>query len=542
MTVISRQRLLCYLTVVVLCLGSGPFAAVGLGEDAGSIPAADRALLAEGRRAVDRWNAPRAREAAKQLMQRYPQSPFVYKVAARADFISGRYAECRKKLKKIRELGGEPPENLAKIIGELKELHKSFKTIESGRFAISYARSIDGVITDYAFPVLKRSLISLSKHLDWKPGRAKIRVEIYPDVKSFSTATTLSMKEIKTSGAVAICKFNRIMITSPRLYLRGYRWADTLAHELTHYVLIRKTGHDIPVWLHEGIAKYSETLWRQGGASNQLTPMQSTLLAEARKTDQFIPFEDMAISLVKLDSSHEVALAYAEVVSFIHYLNAEHGVESLGELIGRIESGKTVGSALSEVAGGSTDKMFGRWKNWLNDVSLDPIPGLRVLPRKLTEKRDNTAREERMSGSVPEDAQKYIRLGDMLRDAQRPGGAVKEYRKALQRSDKISPDLRVELARVLMRSDQITPAETTLSEVGKYYPDYLPLYLTRARIHRQQGATEATVEDLRTVIDINPFDPRPHRMLIRIYREKDEEGKLQREQKVLKEIYNWLRE
>jgi tetratricopeptide (TPR) repeat protein len=194
------------------------------------------------------------------------------------------------------------------------------------------------------------------------------------------------------------------------------------------------------------------------------------------------------------------------------------------------------------VAGGSTDEMFGRWKNWLNDVSLDPIPGLRVLPRKLTEKRDNTAREERMSGSVPEDARKYIRLGDMLRDAQRPAGAVKEYRKALQRSDKISPDLRVELARVLMRSDQITPAETTLSEVGKYYPDYLPLYLTRARIHRQQGATEAAVEDLRTVIDINPFDPRPHRMLIRIYREKDEEGKLQREQKVLKEIYNWLRE
>ncbi|MFW6456722.1 MAG: peptidase MA family metallohydrolase, partial [Planctomycetota bacterium] len=494
----------------------------------------------EGRSAVDSWNAGRARGVARELMQRYPESPFVLSVAAQADFISGRYAACREKLDRIEELGGEPPEKLQHITGELEDLHESFQTVESDQFTISYARPVDGILAEYAPEVLERSLSVLSDYLNWRPEENKIRVEIYPTLSSFSTATTLSTEEIRTSGAVAICKFNRIMIASPRLYMQGYRWADTLSHELTHYILIRKTGHDIPVWLHEGIAKSTETLWREGHSSTRLTPMQSTLLAQAREEDRFIPFDDMAISLVKLDSREEVALAYAEVVSFIHYLKDSYGVDSLSDVIGYIEEGKSVKAALRETGGAETSDMYEQWEKWVSNVSLDPIPGLRVLPRKIAEGEDNTARDERMMGGVEEEAQRYVRLGDMLRDESRPNAAAIEYRKAVGQAETISPELRVELARVLLKSDQVGAAEATLEEVAEYYPDFLPLYLVRARLRRREGDEEGAIEDLRTVVSINPFDPRPHRMLVKLYQRIGETDKVEREQRVLDKIDGWL--
>ena len=501
---------------------------------------ADEVLLRECRRAITRWDADRAREIVGQLKRRHPGQPVMAALAAQAAFIAGRYQECREHLRILEDAGQDTPQPIAGISEELEELHGSFRKMESETFRLRWVDPADQVVAEYAPEVLEKALKSLSNALQWEHTGSKILVEIYPDLESFATATTLSMEEINTSGAVAICKFNRIMITSPRLYLQGYRWADTLAHELTHYVLIRKTGHDIPVWLHEGIAKYCETLWRNGGSTKRLTPMQATLLAEAREGNRYISFDRMHTSLVKLDSGEEVALAYAEVVSFIHFLRDVRGDNCLPLLIEQVAGGKDVQIALQNATGLAADRLIRRWKEWLDAQKLDRIPGLRVLPRKLSEGQDNTGRTADLSGVLPEEAYRFLRLGDMLRDQSRPGAAVMEYRKAIGSTEQIFPHLQVRLARMELRSRQLASAEQTLRKMARYYPDHFPLHLARAELERRRNNLDRAVANLETAAHINPFDPRVHQALAGLYAATGQPERRKREERVLQRLYKWL--
>ena len=56
---------------------------------------------------------------------------------------------------------------------------------------------------------------------------------------------------------------------------------DTLSHEYTHYILTKKSRNNLPLWMHEGIAKYFETRWRNNYA--YLTPIMETMLAGGLK-------------------------------------------------------------------------------------------------------------------------------------------------------------------------------------------------------------------------------------------------------------------
>src|SRR5439155_1682145 len=81
---------------------------------------------------------------------------------------------------------------------------------------------------------------------------------LYGEVADLAKVSTLTLKEIETSGTIALCKFNRLMIVSPRALVRGYPWLDTLAHEFTHFVVSRASHNTVPIWFHEGLAKFEE--------------------------------------------------------------------------------------------------------------------------------------------------------------------------------------------------------------------------------------------------------------------------------------------
>ena len=85
---------------------------------------------------------------------------------------------------------------------------------------------------------------------------------------------------------------------------------DTLSHEYVHYLLTKKSRNHLPLWMHEGIAKYLETQWRE--ESQYLSPIMETVLSNALKNDYRIPLEAMMPSLAKLKTAEDVQLAYAE--------------------------------------------------------------------------------------------------------------------------------------------------------------------------------------------------------------------------------------
>src|SRR6202012_3200991 len=80
-----------------------------------------------------------------------------------------------------------------------------------------------------------------------------IRVEILGAPADLARTSPLTQAEIETTGTIALSKYNKLMVVSPRATLFGYPWMDTLAHEYTH-LLVSRISHDaVPVGVAEGL-------------------------------------------------------------------------------------------------------------------------------------------------------------------------------------------------------------------------------------------------------------------------------------------------
>src|SRR5437899_10205233 len=130
------------------------------------------------------------------------------------------------------------------------------------------------------------------------------------------------------------------MIVSPRALVSGYPWLDTLTHEYTHFIVSRVSHNTVPIWLHEGLAKFEERRWREkaGGA---LTPTMEHLLATGLARKHLITFEQMHPSMAKLPSQEDTALAFAEVYTVIEYLVAQIGWDGVRRVLAEMKGGKT---------------------------------------------------------------------------------------------------------------------------------------------------------------------------------------------------------
>ena len=88
------------------------------------------------------------------------------------------------------------------------------------------------------------------------------------------------------------------------------------AHEFIHFVISKKSRNKVPIWLHEGIAKYYESSWRT--KPEALSASSEKLLEEAVRNGGLITFEQMHLN-AKLPSQESEALAFAEVFTMIEF-------------------------------------------------------------------------------------------------------------------------------------------------------------------------------------------------------------------------------
>src|SRR5256886_16565580 len=184
---------------------------------------------------------------------------------------------------------------------------------------------------------MKKAYAALTKALGVSPP-AKIRVEVYETAQALSRVSPLTVAEIKASGTIALCKYNRLMITSPRALLRGYAWLDTLSHEFTPYLVTQKGRNSVPIWLQEGLAKFLETRWR-GAPGLAVDEMSLALLQDAAKHGKLIPFARMHPSIAMLPTQEQAALAFAEVEAAMRLLYQRGGQAALTELISAMAAG-----------------------------------------------------------------------------------------------------------------------------------------------------------------------------------------------------------
>jgi tetratricopeptide (TPR) repeat protein len=479
------------------------------------------AHLESGETYLSRWQigeASQSADRALELAKNNEDRASAYFLKSQVEFFKGNYAQAKKFAEEAYSQNpkGKKIGNFLDYISRVSEVGGEFKEVRTERFLLRYGHAKDSILLGYAEDVLNKAYYEIGLDLEAYPGEPVI-VEIYPDLKSFTLASTLSEKDIKTTGVVGICKFNRIMILSPRLLPQGYSWFDTLAHEYTHYLIFLKSGNTVPVWLHEGIAKFQERRWKEK-KRKVINPFYETLLATAVKEDSLVPIGKMHPSLGKLDSAYEAQLAFAQVGTIVDFLVRKWGSQSLVDLLDIIREKEDLGLAIKEVTNMSFDDFYGLWVEDLRGKNLNVrIPGLKV--KELRFKQEKTRPQDQSEDLVDLDdarAREYTRLGDLLSIRERVKAAAYEYEKALH-FDRYSPIIINRLASVQISQGEYDEAKKRLSASLELYPEYVDTHVNLGRIYLNQGNLNEAEKAYREAIAINPFNPEIHIALASIY-------------------------
>jgi hypothetical protein len=245
-----------------------------------------KAGLALAFQELDAWDVVGARRLLDELIARAPDEPGVVKLQAQVLFEEARYADAQAALQR---LGGQADVDFAALVQGAGKVTRAMETRESANFVVAYRPGPDAVLVPYALETLEKQRAALAEQLGYAPP-GKVRIEFVQNARELSMVSTLPLEAIKKTGTIAICKFNRLMVTTPRALLRGYEWQDTLAHEFTHLVISKMSRDTVPIWIHEGLAKFLESSWR-GAPGQGSSPAAMGLLAEALKQNKLIPFE-----------------------------------------------------------------------------------------------------------------------------------------------------------------------------------------------------------------------------------------------------------
>lgn len=194
-----------------------------------------------------------------------------------------------------------------------------------------------------------------------------LRFEVVSDLMSLSYLTGLSLQAAETTGTIAIARFGRVILVSPRATVEGFPWQDTVAHELTHLAVTRLSRDEAPLWLQEGIAKREETRWRPAAPADD--PRAAHLatrraLAEGR----FIAIDDLGPSIAMLPTPRDAATAYAEVQDFLDYVTAQTGDAVVALLLQELRTfgQRRVDDALRSASGYDFKGWLARWKHALS--------------------------------------------------------------------------------------------------------------------------------------------------------------------------------
>ncbi len=493
-------------------------------------------LLQEVEDDIRIWQISRASDSVNQALSIASSDEEIYRanyLKALVEFNKGNYESAGEYAEKTVSLKEPQDTDYINFIIAASKHVPDFKEIRSENFLIRYSNPKDIILAEYAKDVLEKSRYEIGLDLEIYPEEPVI-VEIYPDMNSFTLASTLPAQNVEKTGVVGICKFNRIMILSPRLLPKGYTWADTLAHEYVHYLLFLKSENTVPVWLHEGIAKYEEKRWKEK-QTDVISPFYETILSEALENDELVPIEKMHPSLAMLDSARQAQLAFAQSGTMVDYLEDNWGQDALTSLIDSLRETDDYKLAIEKVAALEFSEFYDSWENDLRSKGLEErIPDVKVKGARIknTEKESSDGSEDLVDIENFR-AKDYTRLGDLLKQRGRLNPASYEYEKALA-LDPYSPIISSRLASTLNAMGESNKAREILHPVLDLYPNHLDIHMILGRIYLDEGNYNMAQQEYMSAAYINPYNPEVHASLIILYDKLKEPELKSREEKFLK--------
>ncbi len=448
-----------------------------------------------------------ARALLADLEKRAADTVEVKWLRAELAFQTGDYAGAVKLLDKL------PGDAVDGLVGGTRKLAMStlsvteaFAELKSpkGHFVIRYAPGPDATIAELAGEVLDAAWEAVGNDLGLRPADP-IRVELLGAPSDLAKLSPLTESDIETTGTIALSKYNKLMVVSPRATIFGYPWMDTLAHEYTHLVVSRVSNDTVPVWLQEGLARFEQTRWRRP-AEIVLSATEQSLLTSALKKGRLITFDEMHPSMAKLPSQEAAALAYAEVYTLVGWMHKKVGYKGIQAALLAQRDGKSARRAVAEALDMTWGAVEAEWKKDLKateraDRASPARAGKPIKFAKGGVDSENVGLEQ-----VNARAKKHARLGGMMRARGLLDAAAIEYEKALTAG---GPDAFVagKLARTLVelgKHERAIELATPLTAADDR-DAVAAVTLGMARSARQEWPLAITAYE--QALRVSPFDP-----------------------------------
>ncbi|UCD78346.1 MAG: tetratricopeptide repeat protein [Desulfobacterales bacterium] len=455
------------------------------------------------------WDVEAVWPQVTEALSKYPQNPELLEIAAHIAFYRGDYQESLDLIKRSAAGGGDDERRIGftVFVEDTIRVLAPYRRYETEHFIILLDETRDGILVDYLSDALEKTYQVMAQRYGFEP-REKVRVELFPDTQAFYFTSTLSVRDIEVTGAVGLAKFNKLQFLSPRALIHGYRWLDAISHEYMHYLIVKMTANNAPIWFHEGLAKYEETRWRDG--PGYLSAQYQTLLAQAQSENKLIGFSQMEPSLVHLESPAEVQLAYAQAASAVEFIISTAGYDGLKKIVDQMAWSHQKGAAdsIRTVLGLEFSEFEKKWAAYLADKALRVVPGASIQRFKV---KQGSATDDRMELQEIKSivARNRAHLGDRLKARGRMRAAVLEYRRALSETEDSVPVMN-RLAGALIDLGRDEEALDMLSRILALAPDHPTPYLRLGQVRlKRQEFTQAKAA-FEESLQINPFNPEVH--------------------------------
>ncbi len=521
------------------------FAPPALAED---LKAEAKARIQNIEQHLEDWNVDDAKSELAELSKLVPDDvePLLY-WQGRVAFEEGRYEAAVDLLTRagLEDKAG----SYLRLAKDTRAVTLDHAQAESEHFVLFYPKGKEEVLVPYALETLEKIRTALKEDLGFVP-EGKIRVEFLNNGRELAKVSTLTYEQIRTTGTIAICKFNKLMVTSPKAVVRGYDWQDTLAHEYVHLVVSQRSRNTVPIWLHEGLAKYLESRWR-GTGGLALPPSTLALLGSRVKQDKLIPFEKMHPSIALLPTAEDAATAFAEVFFAIDMIHRQHGTAGLRAILDKLKAGATDKDAVA-AATGMAFQSFER--EWLKHVKsqrfpseLLPLSSEQVVlaedaPQKAKGKEEKKGKEISFGDFAEVDevpARKMAHLGELFRERGRTAAAAEEYGKAhVLVGDKYEA-VSNKYALALFELRRTEEAERVLLGSLRVHPDVPATHVHLGRIYVLRKDWPQVKRAYLQALAADPFDPEIHVALFKAHGalgEKDAQSRTRRAVHLLTKI------
>jgi tetratricopeptide (TPR) repeat protein len=535
--VTARRLGLASAIVAALALPRAPSAGTAAPATSAT-PDEATALARVAEKRLDEWRFAAGRSAVADLVRLAPKAAQTLYLEGYERFLEGDYAGAVQKLDASLAAGAHDAstvnaKELRSLASEARDAVKDHKEERFGHFLVRYP-AVDAVLVPYAREALEAAYRALHDDLGFE-AELPIRIEIYRSPSDLAAVSSLTVAEVARTGTIALCKWGRLMVTSPRALATGYPWLDTINHELVHYAVSSLTHDRAPVWLQEGLAKFLERRWREP-AGGRIPPALEHMLAKALRSGKLISFEAMHPSMAKLPSAEDATLAFAEVANAVAHLYAEKGTAGLREAVKRVGDGEDARDAVAAAADETWPEFERGWRAYMAAQKYKTFPAIDfptthfrkanaiASQRKPTE--DEALSPSAKSNASTTAAFRYLRLGNMLLKRDRPRAAVIEYEKgakAVTPSGHGAGDgaaawlFPVKLGRTYLVLGEPDRALKALEPIAAVYPDLPWPHVIAGEAKLAKGAPADAIVELRAALATNPFDPEAHCSLADAY-------------------------